>query len=144
MGTLSKTRNTVFAAPLTVQKGYVPDILSWSVGTEVAIGRRNTLVLDVSGNQIGLAHGAQLLDPRSITAPAPKPLNGAIPQANGLTGVDTAGKALKGSFAQYSGSFGYKVKIAGNLVATFQAVVRMNSTGLTARFVPLYGLGYSF
>ena len=28
----------VFAAPLTVQKGYVPDILSWSVGTEVAIG----------------------------------------------------------------------------------------------------------
>jgi hypothetical protein len=29
-------------------------------------------------------------------------------------------------------------------VATFQALVRFDDNGLTARVTPLYGLGYSF
>ena len=51
---------------------------------------------------------------------------------------------LRGSFGQYSGAFGYKARIVGNLVVTFQEVVRFDNNGLTARVSPLYGLGYSF
>jgi hypothetical protein len=48
------------------------------------------------------------------------------------------------AFGQYTGSFGYKVKVAGNLVANFNVLVRFDNNGLTARLVPLFGLGYSF
>jgi hypothetical protein len=128
----------VATAPLTFTKGFLPDVFAWSAGTEVALGRRNTLVLDVIGNQIGTIHGIQLLQRYSVGAPAPTPLPAGIqPQSSGLAGAGL------GSYGQYSGAFGYKVKIYRNLVASFQALVRFDENGLTARFVPLFGLGYS-
>jgi hypothetical protein len=57
------------------------------------------------------------------------------------TGFAAGGKT---SLGQYSGAFGYKTRLVGNLVATFQMLVRFDDNGLTARAVPLYGLGYSF
>jgi hypothetical protein len=48
------------------------------------------------------------------------------------------------SFGQYSGSFGYKVRVAGNLVASLNILVRFDNNGLTARTVPFYGLSYTF
>ena len=128
----------VTGAPLVSTKGFVPDVFSWSAGTEVAVGRKNTVVLDMFGNTIGLIHGAQLLRTQNIAAPAPTDLQGAIPMSKGLT------DGGRGSYNQYSGSFGYKVKVMGNLVATAQALVRFDNNGLTARVVPLFGLGYSF
>ena len=128
----------VTSAPLVATKDYLPDVFSWSAGTEVAFGRRNTLVLDAFGNSIGLIRGAQILRSQNITAPRPTDLQGAVPMTKGLR------DAGRGSFSQYSGSFGYKVKVAGNLVATIQALIRFDDSGLTARVVPLYGLGYSF
>ena len=47
-------------APLTSTKDYLPDVFSWALGTEVAFGRRNTLIVDVLGNQIGWIHGARI------------------------------------------------------------------------------------
>jgi hypothetical protein len=129
----------VVGAPFTQTKGYVPDIFSWGVGTEVALGRSNTLIIDFLGNQIGLVHGAETLRATDISAPAPTVLPpGALPMKSGL--ID-AGRT---SFGQYSGAFGYKVRITGGLIASFQALVRFDNNGLTARVVPLYGLGYSF
>lgn len=128
-------------APFITTKNYLPDIFSWAVGSEVALGRRNTVAVDILGNQIGWVHGIQTLEsqeiPTSYAAPALPA--GAEAMSSGL--VATTGRT---SFAQYSGAFGYKVRIWGNLVATFDALVRFNDAGLTARFVPLYGLGYSF
>jgi hypothetical protein len=129
----------VIGAPFTQTEGYVPDILSWGVGTEVALGRKNTIILDFLGNQIGMVHGAATLRSANISAPAPTVLPpGAEPMKSGLIDAGLT------SFGQYSGAFGYKVRIAGNLIASFQALVRFDNNGLTARVVPLYGLGYSF
>ena len=128
----------VLTAPFTATKGTLPDIFSWAAGTEIALNKRNTIVLDVFGNQIGMIHNIQLLGSRNIADPAPALGAGSVAMTSGMT------DAGRGSFGQYSGSFGYKMKIAGNLVASFQAMVRLNSSGLTDRFVPLYGLGYSF
>jgi hypothetical protein len=129
-------------APLVFTKNYLPDVFAWSAGTEVAFGRHNTLVLDVIGNEIGMIHGIQTLG----TAPVPSGFNPPIYDPNysqvhalqsGFIGTG------RGSYGQYSGAFGYKLKLLGNLVATFQMLVRFDNNGLTARTVPLFGLGYS-
>jgi hypothetical protein len=123
-------------APLTATKGYLPDVFSWALGSEVAFGRRNTAIVDILSNQIGWVHGAPSLVTGSAPGFSPTTLQSVT--ASGLTGTGTT------SFSQYSGAFGYKARLVGNLVFTFSALVRFDNNGLTARFTPLYGLGYSF
>ena len=145
-GTLNGTPQTVnmggetvpfLGAPLTVTKNFLPDVFQWSVGSEFALGHRNTIVLDILGNQIGWIHGAQTV--RLASAAGFSPLAPFAPAT--ATGMIDGGRT---SFGQYSGSFGYKLRVAGNLVASFNALVRLDNNGLTARFVPLYGLSYTF
>jgi hypothetical protein len=127
---------TYDGAPLTATKDYLPDVFSWALGSEIAFGRHNTVIVDILGNEIGLVHGAPSLVSGSAQGFSPTTL--ASVTATGLTGTG------KTSFSQYSGAFGYKVRVIGNLVFTFNALVRFDDNGLTARFTPLYGLGYSF
>jgi len=137
--TVSNSNIPIVTGPLAVVgKDYLPDVLSWSVGTEVALGRHNTIVADILGNQIGYVHGARTVQMTSVSGLSPvNPVNAPV----SATGFADAGKT---SFGQYSGAFGYKTRLVGNLVATFQMLVRFDNNGLTARAVPLYGLGYSF
>ncbi len=133
-----------YAAPFIQTKDYLPDVLSWAVGTEVAFGHHNTVVFDVLGNQIGLFHGIQNLKTGQGMGAAPcstTATSACDPTIETVTGLVPTGKT---SFGQYSGSFGYKVRVVGNLVFMFNALVRFDNNGLTARFVPLYGLGYTF
>jgi hypothetical protein len=124
-------------APLTATKGYLPDVFSWALGSEVAFGRHNTVVVDILGNEVGLLHGAPSLIEGSAAGFSPTTLQSVT--ATGLmSGTGTT------SYSQYSGAFGYKARLLGNLVFTFSALVRFDNNGLTARFTPLYGLGYSF
>lgn len=123
-------------APFSVVKDKLPDVVDWSAGVELAMGKRNTLVADILGNQIGLINGAQTVKLDSAPGFSPiSPFAAATPR-----GLVDGGRT---SFGQYSGSFGYKVRVAGNLVFTFNALVRLDNNGLTARVVPLYGLSYS-
>lgn len=116
--------------------GNIPNVLSWGVGTEVAFGNHNTLIVDFLGNQI---YNAAFLQQQTVASSFASPaLAGIAAPRAGFTSVGT------NSFGQYSGAFGYKVRILGNLLATFQALVRFDDNGLTARLTPLYGLGYSF
>jgi hypothetical protein len=128
----------VIGGPFSYTKDFLPDIFSWGAGTEIALGRKNTIVIDVAGNQIGWIRGAPRLSNLEITAPAPAATSGVRPVKSGLA------DAGRSSFGQYSGAFGYKARLFGNLVASFQALVRFDNNGLTARVVPLYGIGYSF
>jgi hypothetical protein len=131
---------TYSGAPLTATKDYLPDVFSWALGSEVAFGRRNTLIVDILGNQVGWVHGAPNLT--SSSAQGFTPCNGSSCSAVTATGLTGASGTT--SYSQYSGAFGYKARLAGNLVFTFNALTRFDSNGLTARFTPLYGLGYSF
>lgn len=134
-------------APFIATKDYIPDVFNWAIGAELAIGPRNTFIADFLGNQIGWIHGTPATTTQTLTdQPFPTSLNGdatgaAVPTRGSVTGLVSAGRV---SYGQYSGSFGYKVKVAGNLVANFNVLVRFDDNGLTARAVPLFGLGYSF
>jgi hypothetical protein len=130
---------TYYGAPFTPTRDYLPDMLSWAVGTEVALGKHNTVVVDMLGNQIGLIHGIQNMV--AASAPGYSPLTFSSTTATTASGlVPTTDRV---SYGQYSGSFGYKLRIADNLVATFNMLVRFDSNGLTDRVVPLVGLSYS-
>jgi len=131
------TSPTAFGQPLTPQKDYLPDVFSWAVGTEVGIGRRNTVVLDFLGNQIGWINGIPNMTMENI-ANVPAPNTATNVTASGFVG---AGRT---SFGQYSGAFGYKARLVGNLVGTFNMLVRFDNNGLTARATPLFGLSYTF
>ena len=145
-GTITGTPVTVggvpgySAPPFTSSKGTLPDVFSWAVGSEVALGRHNTVVVDFLGNQIGWINGIQNMKTESVQALAPQGTTGKVtPQT--VSGLVSAGLV---SFGQYSGAFGYKARIIGNLVATFNMLVRFDNNGLTARATPLYGLSYTF
>jgi len=75
--------------------------------------------------------------PQQVAAPSAS----STPDLVQPSGFVNAGRA---AFGEYNGAFGYKVRIARNLVATFNMLVRFDNNGLTARAVPLYGLSYTF
>jgi hypothetical protein len=133
---------SALAPPLTSSKDYLPDVFSWAVGTEVALGRHNTVVVDILGNQIGWIHGIQNLTTGSVAnVPLPQTTKTSSAPLVTATGFTNGGQT---SFGQYSGAFGYKARIVGNLVGTFNMLVRFDNNGLTARATPLYGLSYTF
>jgi hypothetical protein len=138
--TMSDGTGTIqyLGAPLTSTKDYLPDVFSWALGSEMALGRRNTVIVDILGNQIGWIHGAPSLVTGTAQGLLPTATSASLQTISGLTGTGTT------SFSQYSGAFGYKARVVGNLVFTFNALVRFDNNGLTARFTPLYGFGYSF
>jgi len=129
------------AAPFTTSKGYLPSVFSWAVGTEVALNRRNTALIDILGNQIGWGHGIQTLVTQSVPGvlPASPGFNGGTVSATGL-----AAATGRTSFGQYSGAFGYKFRVVNNLVATVQVLTRFDHNGLRADLTPLFGVGYSY
>jgi hypothetical protein len=128
----------VYAPPFTATQGYLPDVFSWAVGSEVALGKRNTIVLDIIGNQIGWIHGISNMttsSKRNVLSPVPPN------QTETISGFVNAGRV---SFGEYNGAFGYKGRIVGNLVGTANVLVRLDNNGLVARAVPLFGLSYTF
>ncbi len=125
--------------PFNATNGFLPDVFSWAVGTEVALGRRNTVVADILGNQIGLVHGISNMKTVVTSGLDPSCTTGCkLEPVSGLVGTGPV------SLNQYSGAFGYKSRIAGNLVGTFNMLVRFDNNGLVARAVPLFGLSYTF
>jgi len=127
--------------PLLTTKDYLPDVFSWAAGSEIALGKHNTVVIDFLGNQIGWIHGIQNMTTQSVANALPPQASDTQATPTTISGLVSAGRV---SFGQYSGAFGYKARIAGNLVATFNMLVRFDNNGLTARATPLYGLSYTF
>jgi hypothetical protein len=139
--TSSATPPPAISVPLTTVKGYLPDVFSWAAGTEVALGKRNTIVVDVLGNQIGWIHGAPDMGMQTITGlPAPGVTNNSAVLGT-ASGFVSSGRT---SLGQYSGAFGYKARLVGKLVFTFSYLVRFDQNYLTARATPLFGLSYTF
>lgn len=131
---------TEYAPPFTATKDYLPDVFSWAVGSEVAFGKHNTVVIDFLGNEIGWIHGIPQLTTKTMTGPQPESGTAKATSVT-LSGLTSAGRQ---SFGQYSGAFGYKARVVASLVATVNVLVRFDSNGLTARYAPLFGLSYTF
>jgi len=145
--TVSQNGLTYISAPFSSTKDYLPDVFTWAAGAELALGRHNTLIADILGNQVGWIHGIPNTVTQSMsnqllpTGPGGDASGAAVPTKATATGLVSAGRV---SFGQYNASFGYKTRIAGNLVANFNILVRLDNNGLAAKATPLFGLGYSF
>jgi hypothetical protein len=148
-GSLTPTQlsqSVALGPPFIASKGFLPDVFSWAGGVELALGRRSTFIADILGNEVGLIHGipnTRTLTLSNLSYPTAAGGSGptTTPATVSASGLIDAGKV---SFGQYSGSFGYKVKIVGNLIANANVLVRFDNNGLVAHLVPLFGLGYSF
>lgn len=129
-----------YGTPFVQTKNYLPDVFSWVVGTELALGPRNTIDVDFLGNQIGWYHGIPNMTTQSVSAFPPQ--TGTSPnQAVTASGLVSSGRA---SYGQYSGAFGYKGRVYRNLVTTLNFLVRFDRNGLRDGVVPLFGLAYTF
>ena len=134
-------------APFIATKDFLPDVMTWAVGAELALGKHNTVVFDLLGNQVGWIHGIPSASSQTISNLAlPTSINGdatgaAVPTKGSATGLVSDGRV---SYGQYNASIGYKTRIAGNLVANFNLLLRLDNNGLSARVTPMFGLGYSF
>jgi hypothetical protein len=134
-------------APFSMSaKGYLPDVFTWAGGAEVALGSHNTLTADFLGNQVGWIHGipnaVMLTLPNQLQPTASYPDATVKPTPATVTGLVNTPHPV--SFGQYAASFGDKVRIAGNLVAYVNFLIRLDHNGLTAGVAPMFGLGYSF
>lgn len=134
-------------APFISTKDYLPDVFTWAAGAELALGRHNTVIADLLGNQVGWIHGIPNATTQTIsglllpTGPNGDSTGAAVPTKGSASGLVSDGRV---SFGQYNMSVGYKARVTGNLVANFNLLVRLDNNGLTARAVPMFGLGYSF
>ena len=115
----------------TGRKESLPNAFIWSAGTGVSIADRFTLLTDILGTT--------LIDATRLT-PATVPARGqGIAPASGV-----AVASGKQTYTMTSGAFGFKVKLAGNMVFTSNMLVAFNDTGLRDRIVPLFGIGYTY
>lgn len=131
-------------APFTTTKDYLPDVFTWAAGAEVALGRHNTIIADMLGNQVGWIHGIPNTATQSVSGfglPTSPNGGGGAPTITTASGLVSAGRV---SFGQYYLSLGYKARVIGNLVTNLDLLVRLDDNGLVAHTVPLFGLGYSF
>jgi hypothetical protein len=113
------------------QKERLPDQFVWSVGTAVGVSRRVTFVADVLGDRV--INSFRLVQ----TSVA-----GRGTSAGDATGLTLASD--KQSFNMNNGSFGVKLKSVGNLIFTANVLVALDDSGLRDKYVPLFGVAYSF
>jgi hypothetical protein len=115
--------------PTTGQKDKLPNLLNFATGAEIGIGRSFTLVADYLGTSL-----FNSFRPIQVSATGPK---GELAQGVGLS-------PTRQSFTMSSGAFGFKVRVAKGLVLTSNTLVALDRKGLRDKWVPLFGLSYTF
>jgi hypothetical protein len=131
--------NSILAGDvLTGTKGHLANNLFYTVGADVGVNKRLTLAFDLLGQRVFGATRVAMDTP--FTSPVAEiPAPGVTIQQNYQQIV-----IRTGSFNMISGSAGFKVQVAGNLLLTANALFQLNNDGLKAKVVPLVGLSYTF
>jgi hypothetical protein len=111
----------------TGEKGSLPNQVLYAVGFDYGLTRRFTLAADVLGQHV---RDVERIFANDFTA------------ANGSTYPNT--RFAIGSFHSQSGAIGFKVNPVGDLIASFNVLVRLSHAGLQDRVTPLVGLSYAF
>ncbi len=113
---------------VTGDKESLPKQFFYSVGADVALGRRVTLAVDFLGRRV--IDGEKLV-PETFQA---------------LDNVHTFPTVAfeKTSYNAYDGAVGLKVNPGGRLLADINVLFRLNNSGLRTTVTPLIGIEYSF
>lgn len=117
--------------PLAGTKERIPNQFNWSMGAAIAASRRVTFVADILGTR--------LLDAYRLVNSSVGGRGSSAGAASGLTLAQG-----KQSFDMINGSFGVKLKLAGNLVLTANMLTALDDSGLRDKYVPLFGIAHSF
>jgi hypothetical protein len=114
----------------TGEKGKLPNQLFYSLGAQVGIKGAVTFAVDYMGMAL---FNSVRLKMETVSSPG-----------NLTTGTGLALQNSKSSYSMNSMALGFKTKTIGNLVATANVLVALDSKGLRDKVVPLIGLGYTF
>ena len=123
---------------IEAQPGYglptlrLPSSLDYSAGADIGIIKRLTVVVDLVGQLFFNA-------PR-ITPPAPSTLPNLPTHFQGL---ETVG-IKNGDFNDDNLGLGLKVNPIGKLLISANVLIRLNTGGLRANYIPLVGVSYKF
>lgn len=106
-------------------KGRLPNVMPWTVGTDIAPAHRITLALDLLGTTV---FAGPYIYRNTYTA------------SNGAT-APTIGQSLR-TYSAVNGSTGVKINLVKRLLLTGNVIFRLNDVGLRANVIPLIGLSY--
>ena len=115
----------------------LPDNVDYSVGIDVGIVKRLTVVSDFIGRYF--------FDAPRVTRSTPANSQNVtgLPNGHPLFGTPTVGVA-NSSFNQDSLGVGIKVNPVGRLLISANVLIKLNDSGLRANYVPLVGISYKF
>ena len=109
-------------------KGKLPDEVSYGIGADVGVEKRLSMAFDVLGRH---SSGAPKLSRSTYTAAGSRE-----------TFQDIAFSV--GSLDVFSGAFGLKANVVGNLLVTFNLQFKLNDAGVRAKVTPLLGVECGF
>ena len=133
-GENSSGQTTITNGP--VNKASLPNLFFYSLGTDVGVSSRLTLVFDYLGQEIFNA-------PRVMQSTQTyKPFDTSIQNSYSTTLPTVTG--VKQTMALNNGSVGAKINLGGRVLLTANMLFRLNSAGLRQNVTPLLALSYAF
>jgi len=113
---------------MTGVKGDMPDQVLYVGGLDIGLTEKVTLAFDVLGRYV--------IDSPRLTSTIFRTIDvgSTFPNIHFETG----------SFSVVDGAVGIKINLGGKLLADFNALFKLNDTGLRDTFTPLVGIEYSF
>lgn len=124
--------NTNLVVDSNGNKGMLPNRLYYSGGLDWKFGKKLTIAGDVIAQRV-------FDSPRAVIA-----TNVSIATQNGNTFLPSVLVASTGKYNRTDASLGFKWKPFGNLLVTGNSFVKLDQGGLRARYVPLFGVSYTF
>lgn len=120
--------DSVLAGNVTTgTKGSLPDQISYAIGFDFGVTKRFTLAADLLGQHV---RDVERIYTEDFIA------------TNGVRFPNT--RFANGNFNSRSGAIGFKVNPVGDLIASFNVLMRLTHTGMQDKITPLVGLSYAF
>lgn len=108
-------------------RGHLPNQLTWAAGFDAGARKKLSFAFDILGQTI---YNASAIRRFTFTA------------ANSTTWADT--EFVRDDLQIINGSAGFKINPISTLLISFNALFKLNDSGLRSPVVPLIGLSYSF
>jgi Putative MetA-pathway of phenol degradation len=124
----------------TGTKEKLPGELSYSAGFDVWITKWFTAAVDLLGDQLFEARRIGIGSFEELPACTTR----ACTSLNAVGNVDMTLSQTTGTFNQTNGAIGVKLRPFSTLLISSNVLLKMNSGGLRATAIPLFGLSYTF
>ena len=114
----------------------LPDSIDYSVGGDVGIVKRLTLVADLVGQRF--------FDSPRITAAGPSTLQNLPPAFANFPQFNNSVGVTNGNYNVDNLGVGLKWNPTGHLIVSVNSLIKLDNGGLRSKYVPLVGISYRF